>query len=137
MGEISIVLQSLKFYRASSGAGARHAPQQDRYGAADQQGERDRDAADPANGELQRARPGVHAERMQQPRQQQRAHQPMHARGRHAGHFEHGDHQRDDGDVFRKVGMRADRAAELCIVAVAETRLVFWRNRPTWTASTA
>ncbi len=44
--------------------------------------------------------------------------------GRQTRHFKHGGHQRDDRDIFGKVGMRPDRAAKLGTAAVAEARPV-------------
>ena len=37
-----------------------------------------------------------------------------------ARHFKQRDHQRDDRDIFDEVGVRADRAAQLAAVVVAE-----------------
>jgi membrane protein DedA with SNARE-associated domain len=95
-------------------------PPQDHEGAGQQQNEHDRDAADPADAELQRIGRRVHAEWMQQPRQQQRAHQQMDPHGCQAGHLQHRHHQCDDRHVFDEVGMRTDRPAQLEVSVVAE-----------------
>jgi hypothetical protein len=43
---------------------------------------------------------------------------------RQAGAFEHGGHQRNDGDVFRKMRVGTDRAAEVRVPTVAEAGLI-------------
>jgi alkaline phosphatase len=57
-------------------------PRQKQQGACGQQGDRDGHAANPADAKLQRVRLGIHAERVEQPRQQQRGHQQVDAERR-------------------------------------------------------
>ena len=57
-------------------------PGQNHQGAGDQEAGREGHAAAPADAERQRVRLGIHAERVEQPRQQQRAHQQVDAERR-------------------------------------------------------
>src|SRR5712671_7283941 len=44
----------------------------------------------------------------------------MHPRRRYSRHFQHRDQQRDDWHILDEIRMRADRAAQLDVLAVAE-----------------
>jgi len=57
-------------------------PRQDQHGAHDQKGDGDGHAAAPADAKCQRVRLGIHAERVQQPRHHERAHQEVDAERR-------------------------------------------------------
>jgi alkaline phosphatase len=57
-------------------------PGQNHQGADDQEAGRERHAAAPADAKRQRVRLGIHAERVEQPRQQQRGHQQVDAERR-------------------------------------------------------
>ena len=71
-----LVLLGWQLARRSKGPG------QNQQGADDQEGGRNGHAADPADAKRQRVRLGIHAERVQQPRQQERAHQEVDAQRR-------------------------------------------------------
>jgi membrane protein DedA with SNARE-associated domain len=71
-----LALLGWQLARRSKGSG------QNQQGADDQEAGRDRHAAAPADAKLQGVRLGIHAERVEQPRQQQRGHQQVDAERR-------------------------------------------------------